>query len=398
MKQINYDICVVGGLGHVGLPLALLFADAGKRVVAYDINTKTIDTVLAGKIPFQERGAEEVLGRVLGRTFFASPDRSVIAESRYVIVVIGTPVDEHLNPKFTLFRRFFDEILDLIRDDHHIVLRSTIYPGSTEKIKKYLESKGKKMHISFCPERIAQGFAMEEIRALPQIISAFDPESMEEARELFKPITQEIIELTPIEAELGKLFTNVWRYLQFATSNQFYLIALENNTDFYKIYRAIAQDYPRIKGMPSAGFAAGPCLFKDTMQLASFSNNTFFLGHSAMLINEGLPNFLVVRLKNKYPLKYMTVGILGMAFKANNDDARESLSYKLRKILEIEAKEVLCTDVFIKDESFVEPEELIKRSDIVILATPHSEYRSLEIPSDKVLVDIWDFFGKGGLF
>jgi len=398
MKQINYDICVVGGLGHVGLPLALLFADAGKRVVAYDINTKTIDTVLAGKIPFQERGAEEVLERVLGRTFFASPDRSVIAESRYVIVVIGTPVDEHLNPKFTLFRRFFDEILDLIRDDHHIVLRSTIYPGSTEKIKKYLESKGKKMRISFCPERIAQGFAMEEIRALPQIISAFDPESMEEARELFKPITQEIIELTPIEAELGKLFTNVWRYLQFATSNQFYLIALENNTDFYKIYRAIAQDYPRIKGMPSAGFAAGPCLFKDTMQLASFSNNTFFLGHSAMLINEGLPNFLVVRLKNKYPLKYMTVGILGMAFKANNDDARESLSYKLRKILEIEAKEVLCTDVFIKDESFVEPEELIKRSDIVILATPHSEYRSLEIPSDKVLVDIWDFFGKGGLF
>jgi len=397
-NQNTYDICVVGGLGHVGLPLALLFADAGKKVVAYDINTKTIETVLAGKIPFQERGAEEVLGRVLGRTFFASPDRSVIAESRYVIVVIGTPVDEHLNPKFTLFRRFFDEILDLIRDDHHIVLRSTIYPGSTEKIKKYLESKGRKMRISFCPERIAQGFAMEEIRALPQIISAFDPESMEEARELFKPITQEIIELTPIEAELGKLFTNVWRYLQFATSNQFYLIALENNTDFYKIYRAITQDYPRIKGMPSAGFAAGPCLFKDTMQLASFSNNTFFLGHSAMLINEGLPNFLVVRLKNKYPLKYMTVGILGMAFKANNDDTRESLSYKLRKILEIEAKEVLCTDVYIKDESFVEPEELIKRSDIVILATPHSEYRSLEIPSDKVLVDIWDFFGKGGLF
>ncbi len=397
-QKSTYDICVVGGLGHVGLPLALLFADAGKKVVAYDINNKTIDTVLSGTVPFQERGAEEVLRKVLGKTFFASADRSVIAESRYVIVVIGTPVDEHLNPKFTLFRRFFDDILDLIRDDHHIVLRSTLYPGSTEKIKKYLESKGKKMHISFCPERIAQGFAIEEIRALPQIISAFDAESMEEVRELFSHITGEIITLTPIEAELAKLFTNVWRYLQFATSNQFYQIALENNTDFYKIYRAITQNYPRIKGMPSAGFAAGPCLFKDTMQLASFSNNTFFLGHSAMLVNEGLPNFLVGRLKSKYPLKYMTVGILGMAFKANNDDARESLSYKLRKILEIEAKEVLCTDVYIRGECFVAPEELIKRSDIVILATPHREYKSLEIPSDTVLVDIWDFFGKGGLF
>jgi len=398
MKNSLYDVCIVGGVGHVGLPLGISLAHLGKKVMLYDINERAIQTVSQGKMPFTEAGAEEILEQVLEKSLFISCNKEVISDSYFVIIVIGTPVDEHLNPKFAIFKEFFDEIIDLIKDNQHIILRSTLFPGTTEKIKQYLELKGKHTKVSFCPERIAQGKAMEELRTLPQIVSSFDEESIREVKELFSQLTDEILFLSPMEAELAKLFTNVWRYIKFSISNQFYQIATQQGLDFYKIYNAITYKYPRADSFPSAGFAAGPCLFKDTMQLAAFSNNSFFLGHAAMLINEGLPNFIVQRLKDKYSLKNKTVGILGMAFKANNDDKRESLSYKLKKILEIEAKRILCSDVYIQEDSFVPADNLIKEAEIIILATPHKEYANLDIKNDKILVDVWNFYGKGGLF
>jgi UDP-N-acetyl-D-mannosaminuronic acid dehydrogenase len=397
MEGKFYDICIVGGLGHVGLPLGISFAHSGKKVILYDIDVKAIDIVSQGKMPFIEAGAEDVLKKVLRKNLFISSDKHVISDSYFVVIVIGTPVDEHLNPKFTIFKRFFDEIIDLIQDDQHIILRSTVFPGSTEKIKHYLETKGKLTKVSFCPERIAQGKAMEELHTLPQIISSFDEDALSEVRELFSLLTKDIVVLTPVEAELAKLFTNVWRYIQFAISNQFYQITTNQGLDFYRIYDAITYNYPRARSFPPAGFAAGPCLFKDTMQLAAYSNNSFFLGHAAMLINEGLPNAIVQRLKDKYSLKEKTVGILGMTFKANNDDTRESLSFKLKKLLEIESKKVICSDVYIHEEDFVVPQDLVREADIVILATPHKEYANLNI-KEKVLVDVWNFYGEGGLF
>jgi UDP-N-acetyl-D-mannosaminuronic acid dehydrogenase len=393
-----YDICIIGGLGHVGLPMGISFANVGKKVLLYDINEKAIETVSKGKMPFVEAGAEKILKKVLGKTLFFTSDKQGISSSHFVVIVIGTPVDEHLNPKFTIFKKFLDDIIGYLKDDQHIILRSTVYPGSTEKIKQYLETAGRKTRVSFCPERIAQGKAMEELRTLPQIVASFSEASSREAGDLFRALTEDIIFLSPNEAELAKLFTNVWRYIQFATSNQFFQIAAQQGLDFYKIYKAITHNYPRAQSFPAAGFAAGPCLFKDTMQLASFSNNSFFLGHAAMLINEGLPNFIVQRLKEKYSLRDKTVGILGMAFKANNDDKRESLSYKLKKIFEIEAKQTLCSDVYINEDSFVPADSLVRESDIVILGTPHREYAGLKIDESKILVDIWNFYGKGGLF
>ena len=399
MKKNPYDVCIVGGAGHVGLPLGISLAQSGKQVVLYDIDQKAIDTVSQRKIPFMEPGAEDALKKVLGRNLFISSDKQSISDSHFVIVVIGTPVDEHLNPKFTEFKKFFLDILEFIRDDQHIILRSTIFPGTTERVKELLRSHGKRTKVSFCPERIAEGKAMEELRSLPQIVASFDEPSFREAKELFSSLTDDVIFLEPMEAELAKLFTNVWRYIQFSISNQFYQIATQSGLDYYKIYEAMTYNYPRTQGLYRAGFTAGPCLFKDTMQLAAFSNNTFFLGHAAMLINEGLPNFIVQRLKEKYSLKDKVVGILGMAFKGDSDDPRESLSYKLKKILEIDSKKVLCTDPFVKDDTLVSLDEVITHADILILGAPHTSYRQLNIDfSLKVIVDIWNFFGKGGSF
>jgi UDP-N-acetyl-D-mannosaminuronic acid dehydrogenase len=330
-----------------------------------------------------------------GGRFTVANDPTLVEQSRHLVVVIGTPVDEHLNPTFHVMKDFFRWLLPHLRNGQCLILRSTVFPGTTRKIHEMLVKSGKALELAFCPERVAEGKAMKELIELPQLVSGCSPGAVRTAAELFGHIGCPILELSPEEAEIVKVFTNAWRYIQFATANQFFMIATDRGLDFYRIHDALTRDYPRMAGLPRSGFAAGPCLFKDTMQLAAVIEHRFALGHAAMLINEGLPEFVVKHLKRRYPLSEMTVGILGMAFKGDSDDPRESLSYKLRKILDYEAGGVLCTDPFVANPDFLPAEKVVARSDALILGAPHSCYRSLAIPQDKVVIDIWNFFGRG---
>ena len=385
----KYDICVIGGAGHVGLPLSMAFADRGKRVIIHDINTQAVEMVRNGKMPFMETGGDELLSKVINKTLFATDDPESITLSEYVVVIIGTPVDEHLNPQIRDFKASIEQMIPYLRNHHTVVFRSTIQPGVTRMIHNLLTKVYPEIGIAYCPERIAEGKALEELQSLPQIISSFTPAATAKVRKLFTLLTDEILEVTPLEAELAKLFTNTWRYIQFATANQFYMIAEENNVNFYNVYNAMTYHYPRAKNFPKPGFAAGPCLLKDTMQLSAFTGNKFFLGHSAMLVNEGLPNFILTQLKSRFPdLTTKTVGILGMAFKAENDDSRESLSYKLKWLCEVAAAKVLCSDPYIDVDYWVSPEVLIDRCDIVIIGAPHARYAKLDMRG-KYLVDVW---------
>ena len=390
MRTSN-TLVILGGCGHVGLPLGIVFATRGVMVTLLDVNEKQVATVNSGTMPFIEKSADELLKSVIGKNLIATTDDKVLQKADTVIVVIGTPVDEHLNPMIAEFHRIIDAAVDLLPENALLVLRSTISPGMTKLVHERIRSRGRNIHVAFCPERIAEGKALEEISALPQIISAFEPEAFQRARDLFAIINDDLIELTPIEAELAKLFSNSWRYLNFAISNQFYLIAESYGQDFYHIYDAVTLRYPRMKSFARAGFAAGPCLLKDTLQLSAFCGNTFFLGHAAMLVNEGLPNFLVSQLR-KEGLERQKVAILGMAFKGDSDDKRESLSYKLKKLLAIEASQVLCSDPFIQDAGFTPLEEAIDQADVIIFGAPHSVYHNLAIPSGKKVVDVWGFW------
>ena len=396
-KKFEKDVVVIGGCGHVGLPLAIMFAFKSLKVVAFDTNTQVVATVNSGSMPFDEPGADDVLKQVLAtKSFTASSDRQFVSLAEHVVVVIGTPVDEHLNPDPEAVPNVVMSLLDVLKDGQHLVLRSTIYPGVTKLVEKVIASSGKKIDVSFCPERIAEGKAIEELVALPQIISGRTGIAVERAKELFSSLTQNVIVVTPEEAELAKLFTNTWRYINFATANQLYTIANDFGVDFERVRQAITTDYPRASDMPGAGFAAGPCLFKDTMQLAAFNNNNFTLGHSSMMINEGLPLYLVSRIEKKYDLTKMTVGVLGMAFKAESDDIRSSLSYKLKRILRFKALEVVCADSLVRDDNGLISEiELLQKSDLIVIGAPHRRYASLEI--SKPVIDIWSIRGQGVL-
>ena len=396
-KKFEKDVVVIGGCGHVGLPLAIMLASKSLKVVAFDTNTQVVATVNSGSMPFDEPGADDVLKQVLAtKSFTASSDRQFVSLAEHVVVVIGTPVDEHLNPDPEAVPNVVMSLLDVLKDGQHLVLRSTVYPGVTKLVEKVIASSGKKIDVSFCPERIAEGKAIEELVALPQIISGRTGIAVERAKELFSSLTQNVIVVTPEEAELAKLFTNTWRYIKFATANQLYTIANDFGVDFERVRQAITTDYPRASDMPGAGFAAGPCLFKDTMQLAAFNNNNFTLGHSSMMINEGLPLYIVSRIEKKYDLTNMTVGVLGMAFKAESDDIRSSLSYKLKRILRFKALEVVCADSLVRDDDGLISEiELLQKSDLIVIGAPHRRYASLEI--SKPVIDIWNIRGQGVL-
>ena len=386
---------IVGGGGHVGLPLALVLADSGFEVVSLDISAETVSTINSGRMPFAEEGAQELLLNSLKKeTFRATTDHQVIETAEIVIIVIGTPVDEHLNPDPNAVVNAVSACIPYMKSSQFVILRSTVFPGVTQRVKGLLADAGLFPEVTFCPERILEGHALKELKELPQIIGANSEIAVERAISLFSALGVKTITVTPEEAELAKLFTNVWRYIKFAAANQFWLMSNEAGLDFSRIRDAVIFDYPRASDLPNAGFSAGPCLFKDTMQLAAFSNNNFGLGHSAMMVNEGLPLYVVSKIEEKHNLKEMKVGILGAAFKGESDDIRSSLSYKLKKILEFKSKGVLMTDPFVTvDQKLVSLEKTLAECDILIVGAPHMIYK--EVVTNKPVVDIWNLFGNG---
>lgn len=385
-----FDVVIIGGLGHVGLPLGIVFADKGLKVCLCDLNTERAEVVKKGEMPFIEYGASTILKRVLFKNRLSiSLDLSVVSKARYVVIAIGTPVDEYLNPKISAFLQLFSDLKQYLNNRQVIVVRSTVYPHTLRRIPNVLSEEKGPWHIAYCPERIAQGYAVKELFKLPQLIAGLTERAVKQASKLFAVVAPKIIRVSVEEAELAKLFTNAWRYIQFAVANQFYLIANDFGVEFNSVRRAMIEGYQRTIGLPGAGFAAGPCLLKDTMQLAAFNKNNFFLGYSAMMINEGLPNYIVEDIRRKRNLNGVKVGILGMAFKADIDDKRDSLSYKLGKILKFHGAEVLYSDEYIKDEVFIAKERLIAESDLIIIGVPHSAYRAIKVPKDKTVVDLW---------
>jgi UDP-N-acetyl-D-mannosaminuronic acid dehydrogenase len=391
-KKRKFDVCVLGGAGHVGVPLSLVLASNGFQTLIYDISKKALNTLAKGHLPFVEDQGESMLKEVLAAGTLSFTDSvSALRGVPYIVITIGTPVDEFHNPVRNPLTSCLDSLLPYLSDDQTIILRSTIFPGATEYLASYLKARGRNPLIAFCPERVVQGRAIKEIQSLVQMVSGTTPEAEESAARFFSKIARKIVRMTPAEAEFAKLFCNAYRYVQFAVANQFYMLADAAGLNYASIREKLMEDYPRMRDLPGAGLAAGPCLYKDTLQLVAFSETRSGFAFSAMQVNEGMPAYIISQIKKKHALEKTTVGLLGMAFKADSDDARSSLSYKLKKQFELQAKAVLTTDPFVTTDPDLRPlKEVIRRSDVLVLCTPHSAYARLDLKG-KPLYDIWHF-------
>ena len=379
------DVVVVGGCGHVGLPLAVALADRGARVISYDISAEGVDAVNAGRLPFHDPAVELPLRRVTGaRRLVASADPAVVSAAEHVVVVVSGDLVAAVAGCSGQFR-----------DGQILILRSTVAPGTTAVAEKLVARLGIDMDVAFCPERIAEGMAMTELHELPQIVASRSASGLERASRLFSMLTAELVPMTVEEAELAKLFTNAWRYIRFAAANQFYMIASDLGLDYERIRLGAIRDYPRARNLAPAGLAAGPCLLADTAGLAR-ANAGFTLGRAAIAVNQGLPGYLVSRLELAYDLPSMTVGVLGMAFKGGSDDTRSSLAYLLADLLAARARDVLCTDPLVaSDPDLVPLDDVLSRADLLVIGAPHPDYRDLR--TSTPIVDIWNLRGQGVL-
>tara|TARA_Y100000817_G_scaffold285089_1_gene252087 strand:+ start:462 stop:1625 length:1164 start_codon:yes stop_codon:yes gene_type:complete len=384
------DIVIVGGAGHIGLPLGMLFANKGKKVILYDKDKKNVSKINNLQMPFMEEGGSKLLEKNKNR-ILATTDKKSLQNAKIIIVCIGTPV-KNSKPDLAFFFKMFREVKKYLSPNKLLVIRSSIYPGTCFKIQKFLGSKFK--NISYCPERVVQGKSISELPKLPQIISGVSKKSINQSKQLFKLICKKIIVTSILEAELIKLFSNAWRYINFSISNQFYTICDKFDVNFKNLRQNMIEGYDRNKSIPKAGFAAGPCLYKDTAQLNAFLQNSFTLGIAATKINQGFPKFIYLKMRNKFKkkLKYKKIGILGVAFKSNIDDIRDSLSIDLYNFLKKKGLKVNISDDYVTMNKIMNKKQLIKDSDIIILGVPHSSYKKIKIPKNKYLIDTWGFF------
>ncbi len=388
MKINKQEISIIGGAGHVGFPLGIAFASKRFKVNLIDKNKIFLNRIKKGVPPFLEKGAKKLLKKPkLKKKIFVSNNYAPIKTSKYIIICIGTPINQNLKPRVKEFLSFFYFLKKIVSRSQIIIIRSSIFPGVFKKVAKILDKRNQ--NIVYCPERIVQGNSLEELPKLPQILAGKSNFSIKESKKLFSKITKTIIETTVLEAELIKLFSNANRYINFSIANQLFMICEEHNLNYSKIRKVMREGYERNINLPSAGFTSGPCLLKDTMQLSSFYRKKFSLGYAAMNVNENIPNFILKKIKKIKNIKKKKIGVLGITFKAETDDTRDSLALKLIKLLKKSNMSVLQSDEYCLQKNNIEKKELIRHSDVIIIAAPHKAYKKIKVPKNKILIDIW---------
>jgi UDP-N-acetyl-D-mannosaminuronic acid dehydrogenase len=395
----------VVGLGRVGLPLALSFADRGLEVTGIERVPSVLESVAAGKMPFHETGAQELLDGVHGAgTLNLSPHVQDAAKADHIVLTLGTPAHIHIEIDVSQIRRVIDDLLPVLREGHSLLLRSTVAPGTTEWVAGYIEQRrgfrvGEDLFVAHVPERIAENHFLEEISTLPTIVGGVGGGSGARAAELFSVFGTEIVQTTPVQAELAKIWTNILRYTQFALPNLLMMNCEQHGANVFDVIHLINHDYPR-GGMGRPGLTAGTCLRKDFAFSEERSSAPGML-LAVSRVHETVPLFLVEGLKRRLggSLRDRKVAVLGLSFKRGSDDVRDSLSFKLIRLLERELAHVSSHDPHVPGQS--EPlDSALSGADAVVVATDHSEFETLleRIPGEAVVVDPWNVTGAGAVF
>lgn len=396
-------VAVIGAGGHVGFPFSCVIADAGHTVYGIDINQTAVDNLNRGIVPYIEEGAGDILRDNLNKErLLFTTDFDFIKDVDVVAIMIGTPVDGEGNARLDDLFDFLDNnLIPRMKKDQLIVLRSTVSPGTTEVLRKHINNakqwvEGLDYQLVFCPERVLQGRSIIETTKLPQIIGAFNGRSFESAKNFFSTfITNQIFQLTPKEAELGKLMTNMYRYVTFAFANEMWMIGEKHGVNIDKVIDACNYDYPRMDVPHPGPNVGGPCLFKDGRFLLSdipFGD----LIQTSFLINEGMPEYVFNRIREINP-QLNNVLILGATFKKGCDDTRNSLSFKLKKVCKKHG-----VNVWMIDPLHIEDLNIPSNGtfDAVVVMTPHDDflnpetlgYKVSDFRQDCIIADIWKMF------
>ena len=398
------------GLGRIGLPLAISFADRGLTVLGVDKDADRLQAVRDARMPFAEPGSQEALDRVHAAGTLTVSDRVADAAlAEHIVITLGTPSFSHIEIDISDIRSALDDLLGHLRDGHTIVLRSTIAPGTTDFVAGYLAKHrgfqiGEDIFVAHAPERIAAGRFFEEIDTLPCIIGGVGAESGERVGALFSIFSAPIVQTTSVQAELAKIWTNIYRYANFALPNLLMMDCEQHGANVFDVIDLINRDYPR-GGIAKPGLTGGTCLRKDFAFSEERSNAPGML-LAVSRVNESVPLFLVEGMKRRLgSLNGRKIAVLGLAFKGNTDDERDSLAHKLVRLLERE-----LADVGVHDPRVATPtppfEATVAGADAVVIAANHEEFLGSDVlhavgalaGGSALIVDPWNCFGAGQVF
>jgi UDP-N-acetyl-D-mannosaminuronic acid dehydrogenase len=375
------EIVVIGGAGHIGLPLSIHLAHS-RPIAICDTDEQRLTLLRRGSYPYREANGQYLLDSVRERLMLTD-NLTDCADCR--IAIFAT---------YEVTQEFVEQTIVCLPRTEFIVLRSTVPVGTTRGlIAAATDILGERVGVAYCPDRSVEGDALRELRLLPQLVGCDSNRDFMQVRKLFSHAPS-FIRLTPDEAEAAKLMTNTYRFAHFALANELFISLLEQGIDPQKVFSAATVDYPRMSGLPSAGFVGGPCLRKDSMMFMKRHIPQLDCLHAALRTNDGMARSLVEFVKKQISLSTATVGVLGYAFKAECDDTRWSPAKELADILTSEAQHVLCTDPYVDGPGLATFEEVIESADVVFVAAPHEVYRGKVIPAGKIVVDPWGILGK----
>lgn len=411
-NRFEYDVCIIG-TGRVGLPLGLSLMEAGVRATGVDVDSRLRREVNNGRMPFAEPGYDALAAR---RQFLVGDDTAVVARSATIVITVGTPLHNHIETDLSQIERVLEQIVPHLGRGQLVCLRSTVAPGTTEFVRKWLERNtglrvGEDIFLAFCPERISEGKSYSELHTLPQIIGSEDPESGFRAARIFGRLTDEVLPTDFVTAELVKLFNNILRYVHFALANEFAMVADNYGANIYEARRLANYKYPR-SFLAAPGFTAGTCLRKDFGMINESSAFPDIL-LSAWKLNEYMPSFMVENMLKHSRIHDETVAVLGFTFKSDTDDLRDSLAPKLWRYIHRQ----LPTEIRVSDHNLPDPvpepsvgsprnwpiEEALDGATVVFVATNHSGYRQALIEFGRRcpqawIADIWNVGGTDQIF
>lgn len=384
-------IAIIGGCGRIGLPLGLILASKKNITTLFDLDKTAIQQIRNYQIPFSETGLQKLLSDIEPSCLKISDSPQCLSDQDFVIFCTPSSTAPQASENVSAVLAVVSEYIGFLSAGTTLLIRSTLYAGEFELIRDSLKRKFNFSKIAYCPERISQGNSLQELTTLPQLLAATDDETLKSTEQLFLTVTQNVLVLTPQEAVMAKLITNSWRYLEFAVANYFYMMCSEQNLDFNRIRDSIQLNYPRARAFPKAGLTAGPCLERDNRFLFSQQQNAAFdLNFAADAIHNQMPGFLVLEVEKKLgSVASKKVGLLGLSFKPNSDDLRNSLTLKVKEILEAKGAEVIVHDP--SEDSSVSLVEMNAVCDAFILCVPHDVYRNSQ-PQLKPFVDSWGFW------
>ena len=378
-----FDIAVVGGAGHIGLPFSVYLQNKGNNVLVIDPNKKYVSLAEKGTPPFVEKSFKPNLENALLKGLKFTDKIENIKTKEYIIVTIGSSSNVK---DIELFNNLMDEVVNIAKKNSKIILRSTLSLETFITLKKNKAIKSKNLRIAYCPERIAEGLAFEELKKIPQIIGSEEKDSRIFSK-FFELNGFEILNTDIDTAIFVKLFSNAYRYASFSLVNEFDNIATSNNIDFNMVLRLATHKYDRLKDIPLPGFVGGPCLIKDTKTfIKSYEKNNILLKNFSKTNIKYLEKILS-QCKSKFVGKKIIQ--LGLTFKPGSDDLRTSISIDLRKRLIKMGYEVFSVDPYL-DQSEVDFKlftyaEVEDKTDNILISTNHKNFKNLDFKNKNVI-------------